>query len=605
MLKKILLWILAIFMFSLVLLGSFAAHEWYGRPFFINNFFNRFAVKAVLNSPETLTSMQALDALGIRGHNAELDDASPESTDEFFRFIKEEYSVLKSYDDADLNEEERLSKRIAEYLFKLAEEGEQFRFHNYPVNQFFGLQNGFPSFMDAQHPVKSFEDAEYYVERLKKLPKKFSQSLRGLKLREEKGILPPKFVTERVVEEMSNFTSTEVEENILYSSLKKRLEKLEGVEEYEKSEILEKAKHAILNSVYPSYIEMTDYMRNVGDKANNDHGFWKHPDGDKAYLLALKFFTSTNYTPDYIHNVGLSEVTRIQQEILEILNSQGIETSEGFTSSIKALSEQPRFYYEDSDEGRAQILADYQTMIDEINENLGDSFNVLPKAGVKVERIPLFKEKTSPGAYYNPPAVDGSRPGIFYANLYDIKATPKYSMRTLAYHEAIPGHHFQIAIAQELDGLPLFRKFAPFTAYVEGWALYAERLAWELGFQKDPYSNVGRLQAELFRAVRLVVDTGIHAKKWSREQAIEYMITNTGMAESDVIAEIERYIVLPGQACAYKVGMMKILELRKRSKDALGNNFKLAEFHDVILKNGAVPLDILEELVERYIKEKQ
>ncbi|MCW9015354.1 MAG: DUF885 domain-containing protein, partial [Kangiellaceae bacterium] len=222
-----------------------------------------------------------------------------------------------------------------------------------------------------------------------------------------------------------------------------------------------------------------------------------------------------------------------------------------------------------------------------------------------VKRIPEFREKTSPGAYYNGPAMDGSRPGIFYANLYDIKATPKYSMKTLAYHEAIPGHHFQIAIAQELEGLPLFRRFAPFTAYVEGWALYAERVAWELGFLADSYDNIGRLQAELFRAVRLVVDTGIHSKRWTREQAIEYMMANTGMAESDVQSEIERYIVMPGQACAYKVGMMKILELRAKVKDELGSAFSLAEFHDVILKNGAVPLDVLAELVDDYIADKK
>jgi uncharacterized protein (DUF885 family) len=223
---------------------------------------------------------------------------------------------------------------------------------------------------------------------------------------------------------------------------------------------------------------------------------------------------------------------------------------------------------------------------------------------MKVKRIPLFKEKTAPGAYYQQPSIDGNRPGVFFANLYDIKATPTYSMRTLAYHEGIPGHHFQIAIAMELEGIPLFRTISPFTAYVEGWALYSEYLAWELGFQDDPFDNIGRLQAELFRAVRLVVDTGIHSKRWTREAAIEYMLNNTGMAESDVTSEIERYIVLPGQATAYKVGMMKILEVRAKAQKALGDKFSLGEFHDVILKNGAVPLDIMERLVDQYIEDK-
>jgi len=603
MVKTVIKWLLGIIFGLLLLLGAFAAHEWHAKPFLINNFFNRFALKIALDSPETLTSLHFLEGIGIRGHNAKLNDASPESTEEFFDFIESEYEVLKSYQDEDLSDSEKMSKRIAEYLFQFAAEARPFKYHNYPVNQLFGVQNGFPSFMESQHQVNDLRDAEDYVARLKQLPLKFSQTLRGIKIRTEEGIIPPKFVIERVVEEMTNFSGTKVEDNILYQSLKEKLDKLEDESAEDKQEILQQARLAIENDVYPAYEELTRYFTSLSDNADNRDGFWKLPRGEEAYRLALKLFTSTDYTPDYIHNVGLQEVARIQQEILQILSQEGFDTTEGFQASIKLLSEQERFYYEDNDAGRQQILADYQTIIDEIDNNLGDAFNIRPVAKVKVERIPLFKEKTSPGAYYNQPAVDGSRPGIFYANLYDIKATPKYSMRTLAYHEAIPGHHFQIAIAQELEDMPLFRKFAPFTAYVEGWALYAERVAWEQGFLADPYDNIGRLQAELFRAVRLVVDTGIHAKRWNREEAIDYMIANTGMAESDVVAEIERYIVMPGQACAYKVGMMKILELRAKAKESLGDKFNLASFHDVILKNGAVPLDILEELVDSYINE--
>ena len=283
------------------------------------------------------------------------------------------------------------------------------------------------------------------------------------------------------------------------------------------------------------------------------------------------------------------------------MREQNYDVSQGFSATIETLAAQESFYYEDSDAGRAQILIDYQKILDEISVGLDSAFRIRPKAGMEVVRIPAFKEKTSPGAYYQQPAIDGSRPGKFFANLYDIKATPKYSMRTLAYHEGIPGHHFQIAVAMELEGLPLFRMFSPFTAYTEGWALYTEYLAWEMGFQDDPFDNVGRLQAELFRAVRLVVDTGIHFKKWTREEAIDYMKINTGMAQSDVIAEIERYIVMPGQATSYKVGMMKILELREKSKLALGDKFDLRDFHDVVLKNGALPLNILERFIDAYI----
>ncbi|TQV84599.1 DUF885 domain-containing protein [Aliikangiella coralliicola] len=586
-----------------ILGGLFFWHEWSARPFYINNFFNRFALKIVLQRPEALTSLHFLEPKGINGHNAELDDASPEFTDQLFEYFAEEYEVLKTYRNEDLDENERISKRIAEYLFEFAKEAAPFARHNYPVNQLFGVQNSFPSFMESQHQVNTIEDAEHYISRLQKLPRKFSQALRGIKLRTEQGIIPPKFVIARVVEEMQNFSNTKVEENILYVALKDKLAKLSEIEQAEKDAILQQAKTAIVEDVYPAYVEMTRYFVGLADRADDRDGIWKLPNGDQAYRLALKLFTSTDYTPDYIHHVGIQEVARIQNEILEILKSEGFDTTQGFSAAIGELAAQEKFYYPDTEAGREQILADYQTIIDEINDGLGQAFNIPFDAEVEVKRIPKFKEETSAGAYYIPPAIDGSRPGVFYANLYDIKATPKYSMRTLAYHEAIPGHHFQIVVAQGLENIPYFRRFAPFTAYTEGWALYAERVAWELGFQRNPFDNIGRLQAELFRAVRLVVDTGIHAKRWTRQQAIDYMSANTGMAISDVVSEIERYIVMPGQACAYKVGMMKILELRAKAKESLGQQFNLAKFHEVILNNGAVPLDILEELVDRYIQE--
>lgn len=604
MIKKILLWLLSLIFILLILAGAFAAHEWNAKPFYINNFFNRFALKMALSSPETLSSLHFLESMGISGHNADLDDASPQSTNEFFEFLASEKRVLQSYSDNSLSKDELMSKQIAMYLLDFAEEAEKYKYHNYPVNQLFGVQNGFPTFMEAQHQINDVEEAEFYIQRMTKLPKKFSQVLEGLRIRTSEGIIPPKFVISRVIEEMTNFSQQAVTENILYQSFDKKLSALEDLAPEDKQRLLNEAKEVIEAEVYPAYVQLTQYFEGLGDKANNDDGFWKLPNGEDAYRLALKFFTTTDYTPDYIHNVGLAEVTRIQAEILAILTSEGFDKSTGFESAIELLAAEPRFYYADTDEGRQQILDDYQKIIDEIEVGMDSAFRIKAKAGVEVKRIPEFKEKTSPGAYYNAPAVDGSRPGIFYANLYDIKATPKYSMRTLAYHEAIPGHHFQISVAQELEDMPLFRKFAPFTAYVEGWALYSERVAWELGFQSNPYDNIGRLQAELFRAVRLVVDTGIHAKRWTREEAIAYMKKNTGMAQTDVISEIERYIVMPGQACAYKVGMMKILELRNKAKVALGDRFDLRDFHDVVLKNGAVPLDILEVFIDEYIAEK-
>ncbi|MFT5635926.1 MAG: hypothetical protein ACI89T_001381, partial [Cognaticolwellia sp.] len=538
---------------------------------------------------------------GITGHNADLDDASLAKADELFVKLKTVHNTLNDYDDDSLSAADLLSKEIALYLLDFAKASEAYRYHSYPVNQLFGIQNGYPSFMESQHQVNSVADAENYLSRLEKVKLKFTQELEGIKLREEKGIIPPAFVIERVLEEMTNFVNKPIEENILYSSLAKKMSESESISPEEQTQLLAKAKSNISTFVHPAYNLLINYFTNLQSKATDDDGFWRLPQGDKAYASALQFFTTTDYTPQYIHDVGLKEVDRIQTEIMTILAEQNYDVSQGFTVAIEYLAAQESFYYQDSDAGRAQILKDYQAILDEIDTGLASAFRIRPKAGMEVVRIPEFKEKTAPGAYYQQPAIDGSRPGRFFANLYDIKATPKYSMRTLAYHEGIPGHHFQIAVAMELEGLPLFRMFSPFTAYVEGWALYSEYLAWEMGFQDDPFDNIGRLQAELFRAVRLVVDTGIHYKRWTREQAIDYMKANTGMAQSDVVSEIERYIVMPGQATSYKVGMMKILALREKAQVALGDKFDLRDFHDVVLKNGAVPLDILARFIDQYI----
>ncbi|GGM98843.1 hypothetical protein GCM10009124_29960 [Shewanella xiamenensis] len=555
-------------------------------------------------SPETLTSLGFLESVGITGHNALLDDDSPEAMDKTFTQVRALRDTLLSYQDADLDDNQRISKDIALYLADFALAAEPYRYHNYPVNQLFGVQNGYPSFMQAQHQIHSVDDAENYLSRLIAVKTKFGQTLEGLKLREAKGIIPPKFVIERVLTEMNDFISAPVEDNILYSSFKTKLAETQ-ISSDEQARLLATAKTNIEAYVQPAYRLFIDYFTELQTKAGTDDGYWALPNGNVAYEQLLKFFTTTNYTADEIHAKGLAEVSRIQGEIMTILSAQGYDTSQGFSVAIEALAADPKFYYEDTDAGRAQILVDYQKILDEINAGLDNAFRIRPKAGMEVVRIPEFKEKTAPGAYYQQPAIDGSRPGRFYANLFDIKATPKYGMRTLAYHEGIPGHHFQVAVAMELEGQPLIRKMAPFTAYIEGWALYSERLAWELGFQQDPFDNIGRLQAELFRAVRLVVDTGIHHSRWTREQAIDYMKKNTGMSDRDVTAEIERYIVMPGQATAYKVGMMKILELREKAKQALGDKFDLRDFHDVLLKNGAVPLDILEKLVDRYIADKR
>jgi uncharacterized protein (DUF885 family) len=355
--------------------------------------------------------------------------------------------------------------------------------------------------------------------------------------------------------------------------------------------------------IQPGYRRLAETLGELAAEANDDHGVWKHPDGDAYYRWALRWHTTTDKTADEIHRIGQAEIERIHGEMSRILAAEGLPSDDPIATLLE-LNGDPRFLYPDTDEGRDEILRDYRGMIADVESRLPELFGRLPEAPVEVERVPVFKEAGAAGAYYNPPSLDGTRPGVFYANLRDVSEVQRFRMRTLTFHEAIPGHHLQIALAMETEGLPLFRRFLPMTAFVEGWALYAERLAMEEGFHETPYDRLGALSAELFRAVRLVVDTGIHAKRWTRERAIEFMIESSGMPRGDVTAEIERYIVAPGQACAYKMGQLKILELRSRAQQALGEDFDLRAFNDQILAGGSLPLAVLDAAVTRWIEAK-
>jgi uncharacterized protein (DUF885 family) len=600
--KKTFKWLGIVLAVVLVLGGSFAAHEWNAdKPFYVNNFYNRVFIKYVLKRPEGLTTMGMLEQLGIEGHNAEWDDGSIAAGDEQFEDLQNIMASMRLYEDDELSGTELISKKVVMEFLGNPEQQKKFRFHDYPVNQLFGLQVNIPRFLDTFHRVKTPEHAKNYIARLSKIDTKLEQNMEGLLVREEMGIIPPTFVIDKSIEIMQDFVDTPAHENVLFVSFRKKMEKTEEIGEQQRNEFLGQAIEEINNTVYPAYLAYIDYFTALRGKSTTDAGVWKFPDGGEFYDYMLQVNTTTNMTADEIHRLGLEEVDRIQSEMMAIFAAEGYDVSRGFSVLIADIAGEDRFYYSDTGEGRDQVLADYVAIIEEIDAGLSKAFKSKPRAAVEVHRVPEFSEKTSAGAYYNGPSMDGSRPGMFYANLYDIKATPKYGMRTLAYHEAVPGHHYQIATQRELEGVPEFRKQTGFTAYSEGWALYAERVAWEMGFQDDPFDNIGRLQAELFRAVRLVVDTGIHSKRWTREQAIDYMLTNSGEVETDVVAEIERYIVWPGQATAYKVGMLEILRLREEARNALGDKFDIRDFHEVVLMNGPVPLHVLRDLVMDYI----
>ncbi|MFO7584712.1 MAG: DUF885 domain-containing protein, partial [Anaerolineales bacterium] len=543
-----------------------------------------------------------LEKFGIRWHNAKLSDASVKKETEMFNWIKRDLDILRSYPRQRQDKTTLLSTDVMDWFLDDIARGEQFRFHDYPLNQMFGIQSQLPSFMMSMHPLVNQTEARNYVKRLGKFGVKFEQVMEGLKIREQKGILPPRFVIRRVLDEMTAFVGQPVRENPLYVVFKDKVSALEKIGAGERETLLAAAETEIQDTVYPAYQKFIDYFSVLEAKASDDDGVWKLPDGAAYYAHCLRSNTTTEFTPEQVHEIGLREVARIETEMSAILERLGYTGVDSAPKKLAELGRDDRFLFPNTDEGRAAALAEYQRILDEIDAGLDPYFDLRPQAGLKVERIPEFREKTSAGAYYQPADMGGARPGVFYANLRDMSEVRKFGMKTLAYHEGIPGHHFQIAIAQNLKGLPIFRRLVPFTAYAEGWALYAEKLARELGYyQNDPHGELGYLDSELFRAVRLVVDTGIHHKRWTREQAIEYMQAHTASAQETVVSEIERYIVMPGQACAYKIGEIKMVELREKVQNALDERFDLRQFHNLVLKNGSMPLSILEQTVDDWL----
>jgi uncharacterized protein (DUF885 family) len=603
--KRLFRWGFRTILVFLLLLILFVLHSMYFKPAHIRIFFERVFIEYAFEDPQLLSSLRMLPSW-MDWFSDDLTDLSLAHEEKLNKKIKNDLATLHSYDRASLSPENQLNYDMLDYFLTVQVEGIKFQYDNYPLNQLFGLQGEMPTFLATQHSVNNQKDADNYIARLNKIELAYSQAQQGLDKREALKIIPPKFVIEKVLLQMREFVGTPANKNILYTSLEEKLKKVSEQEigAAQRKKILADAEASIQSSVYPAYQKFIAYYEKLLPKANGNNGVWALPDGAAFYQWCIKQHTTTNMTADEVHTLGLSEVARIETEMDTILKAEGL--SEGSAGErIDQISKRPDQLYPDTDAGRTQILTDFQTIIDDIDKGLTPYFNVRPKQSVKVERIPAFKDKTSPGAYYDTPAFDGSRPGIFYVNLRNTGEVAKFGMRTLAYHEAIPGHHFQKTIQQELKDVPTFRNLLPFTAFAEGWALYSERLAWEIGYEKQPLDNLGRLQAEMFRSVRLVVDTGMHSKKWTREQAVAYMREKTGMPETDVVAEIDRYMVMPGQALAYKVGMNTIVRLREEAKAELGTKFDIRRFHDEVLTGGDMPMALLEKRIHQWTAEEK
>ena len=599
----------------------------WGRPWSIEHFYTRVFVELLLRHPMLLTQLRVLEPYGIRAHNRELDDFSVAAQREEAAAVRENLAMLRSYPRDAQSESQRLSTDVLDWFLEIHADGEPFLLYDYPLNQLDGIQVELPDFLLNVHPMNDARDAEDYAARLARVGVAIDQTIEATRERARAGIVPPRFVVERVKEQVATFRGNGQTANVLLTGFMERLGKLDGIAPQAQNALVEAVRTQVDTVVLPAWARLAAFLDELEPLATSEVGAWKHPNGAAYYEWALRYHTTTRKSADEIHEIGLREVARIHDEMRAILIRVGYRPEQlrvpqpGESDPLHALDSaadpptlgrvlrdlqrDERFLYPDTDAGRAQVLADYQAILDDAAPRLPALFGRLPKAPVRVERVPPFKERGAPGAYYMPPPMDGTKPGIFYANLRSIREIPKFGMRTLAYHEAIPGHHLQIAIAQELRGVPIFRRVVPFTAYIEGWALYAEQLAREHGFHPTPYDWLGGLVAEAFRATRLVVDTGLHAKRWTREQAIEYMLANTGMPMTDVVAEVERYIVSPGQACAYKIGELAILEQRERAQAALGSRFDLRAFHDVVLESGALPLELLDRVVGAWIEKQR
>ena len=585
---------------SLYLINLFST-----KPFSIDHFLAKELILDLASSPEELTYVGVLDDYNwLTNHNSKLSIPKETDIEDGIEHTEKTIKTLYKYDDSRLSETQKSTKKIAIFDYENhLRELRDFPYLDYPLNQIGGIHLNTIEFMNDMHPIRNKSEANDFIKRTDLIKEVYEGVLADLEKQAMSGIYPPEFVYGHVIKQLNEFIEYSNKEHPLYTQFMSKINQLDLNQEdvnYFENEI----KRSISESVTPGFEVLRDFMIKTQKYANKNHGIWSQPRGDEYYKLKIRTFTTTDYSPEKIHQMGLSEVKRISERMRYILSSLGYDESKSVGEIMNELNENPDFLYADTPDRKEIVIKDYTEMVEEAYEVMKDYFHTMPKSKVIVKAVPEYSEKTAAGGYYQSPALDGSRPGVFYANLYDIKQTPTYSMRTLAYHEATPGHHHQIAHSLENEDLTLYRRFGYYTsAFAEGWALYSEILALEAGLAEDPYDELGILQSELFRAVRLVVDTGMHYKRWTREEAMRYMKAKTGMSDTEVRVEIERYIVWPGQALSYKVGMIKILELREKAMSELGDKFNIKDFHSAVLDHGNPPLFIVEEMVNNMIRE--
>jgi len=601
--KQSLLSLLLLSLFALLAVGGCASRQYTEQEKLaetkeLNSFLNELFDKNVERYPTWQTY------LGLKTNYGKLNNETEAYSLESLALAKQSLKDLQKFNFDALTPQAKLSYRLFEKQVQQKLDSWKWRFHGFPLNQMFGYHSGTASFMINMHRVSTMEHAQAYISRLREIKRVFSEKMvHNLKM-EEKGIIPPAFVYAKVIEDSQNiitgapFTKSQ---NLspLFEDFKNKVDKLK-IKKATKKKLMIEAQTALMESVGPAYKDLISFMERLSKKQKRSDGAWSLPNGQEYYRFRLKAMTTTDMGPKEIHDFGVQDVARIHNEMRAIMKTVGFKGNlqEFFTF----MKQDKRFVFPDNKVGRAAYLKKAGLILDKMEAALPKMFATLPKAKLEVKAVEAYREKSAGIAFYQGPSLYGDRPGIFYVNLYKMADNPIYKMEALAYHEGLPGHHMQNAIKTEMKDLPKFRRVGGYTAYGEGWGLYSERLPKEFGFYRDPYSDFGRLSLELWRAARLVVDTGLHDKRWTREKAIAYLKHNTPNADLEITKGIERYIVMPGQATTYKIGMRKILELRAKARKKLGARFDLRAFHDVVLRSGPVPLDILEENVDEYIK---
>ena len=564
-----------------------------------NQFFESIFLDQVQESPEFQTR------LGYKSNYDQWDDITWEARKKKIRKANHNLKYLHDTIDYDkLDEATKISYRLIERRFERQIESNDYFFNSYPVTHRGGKHSSIPSFLINYHKVDDEDDVKDYLKRLRNIEPLMDDLIRELKFRDDLNILAPQFVYPQAIKVSQNIISgypfEDVKKrNVFFNDFSKKLDKLD-LSGPVKTRYLSEAEAILVTIVNSSYQKLIDFLSTQETKATDNFGVWKYKNGAEYYQFQLDGYTTLGLTPEQIHATGLQEVERIHQEIHGIMEATQFEgTLQDFFEFMRTDSQ---FYYPDNQKGRDAYLNQVNVIMDTLTANIDQLFNGLPSIPFVVKAVEPYREESAGIAFYQRGKADGSRPGIYYANLYTMQDMPTYKLENLAYHEAIPGHHMQISIALETKGMPSFRKYGGYSVYSEGWALYSEALPKEVGLYKDPYSDFGRLSGELWRACRLVVDTGIHHYRWTREEGIEYYRSNTANPEGECVKMVERHIVWPGQAVSYKIGMLKIQELRQYAHTELGEKFSLQDFHDIVLRNGAMTMDILQDVVYQWVE---